>query len=214
MVSRAWGQHLQGRICCCREPWARPHRVLPRSPPGEADSDPGEARPRGGVESPSGVTAVGCAGGVGEECPEQGGQCLKVGDVCPWSLFSGPGSPIRYEPTIPARQDPVPPDLTGVMTTVCSMIFFSQGFWFYFLPAGSPPLIINTFAAATVWKAAVFTFHLGREVEARRSTSTRTSLPYPSHTQTRGSPQIFPKCPPPPLGSGFPREWALPLSRS
>ena len=209
MVSRAWGQHLQGRICCRCEPWAGPHRVLPRSPPGgrltliQVKQGQGE-----GWESPSGVPAVGCAGGVGEERPERGGQRLKAGDVCPWSLFSGPGSPIRYEPTIPARQDPVPPDLTGVMTTICSMIFLGQGFWFYFLPAGSPPLIVNTFPAATVWKGAVFTFHLGREVEARRSTSTGTPLPYPSHTQTRGSPQIFPKCPPPPLGSGFPREWA------
>lgn len=125
-----------------------------------------------GRESPSGVPRAGCAGGVGEECPEEGRQRLQVGGMCPWSLFPGPGSPIPYEPITSARQDPVSPDLIGVLTTVCSMISLGQGFWFYFLPEGFPPLTINTFAGAMVWKAAVFTFHLGRDVEAR-STSTR-----------------------------------------
>lgn len=181
MANHAWGQHHQSRICCHCEPWARPHRVLPRSPPGEAVSDQVKQGQGEGRESPSGVPGVGCAGGVGEEYPEEGRQRLQVGDVCRWSLFPGPRSPIPYEPTTSAGQDPVSPDLTGVVTTVCSMISLGQGFWFYFLPVGSPPLTINTFAGATVWKAAVFTFHLGREVEARRA-STRTPHPHPSRT--------------------------------
>lgn len=68
-----------------------------------------EARPRGGDEKPfQECQELDMQGGVGEECPEEGREHLEVDDLCLWSPFPGPLSPISYEPTAFDKQTLIP----------------------------------------------------------------------------------------------------------